>query len=721
VILFTKSLRFIDQNKLLSEPQAVGGVWLRQSREFRGHSAHADAMGFWSDQLEVKTMKSKSVVGFLGLLVWMWLAGCGGGGNTPPSDPLSISTTTLSSGQTSVAYNASLGATGGTAPYTWTIASGDLPAGLTLSTSGTISGTPTSAGLANFTVQVSDSASTPHSTTGKLSLTISGGSLKITSVNPPTGTVGTAYQYQLEASGGVPPYTWALASGSSPLPGGLIVSSSGVVSGTPTASGTFGPQIQVTDSTSSNTVSQNLNFSILVSGTPLANGNYAFLFSGKNPQNNLVEINGVFAVNNGNVSIGYYDENILNQNPVTASGTITNGSASIGSNGLGQLVLTLQSGGNITFALAVPGSIANANSDSDIRLIEFDDTTGKGTRGSGTLKVSNFKGSLSAIKGGYAFGFRGMDVQSQPTALAGSFQADGAGYITGGEADMNDNGTISSFSGITGTYTAEPVGRGVITLHLNGSTTLNFTYYQVSPAEFLAASGDVTSTGIPLVGGSVLQQTGSFTNASLKGVSVLELNGEALEQGTYTPDITVGLLTADGNGNVTATYDEFRSQLLAPQSYSATYTVDADGRTPITASSTTAPIVYLVGNGKCFVVGRDTSASSGMLESQSGSAFTNASFKGNYLGGTIPLADPSLVTLVAADGNGNVQYTSNSSGPSGLKSNQTLTGTYTVGSAGRTVVTVGGDSNQRIFYVVSPTKVAYLSGENGGYLAIFEQ
>jgi Putative Ig domain len=666
-------------------------------------------------------MKFKSVIGFCGLLVWMWLAGCGGGGSTPPSDPLSITTTSLNSGQTSTAYNATLAATGGTPPYSWTVASGDLPAGLTLSTSGTISGTPMTAGIANFTVQVSDAAATPHSTIGKLSLTISGGSLKITSVTPPTGTVGTAYQYQLAASGGVPPYSWALASGSSPLPGGLTVSSAGVVSGTPTASGTFGPQIQVTDATSSNTVSQNLNFSILVSGTPLANGNYAFLFSGSNPQGNLVEINGAFEVSGGAVAVGVYDENVLNQNPVTASGNITGGTASIGSNGLGQLVLTLQSGGNITFALAVPGSIANANSDSDIGLIEFDDTTGKGTRGSGTLKISNFNGSLSAIKGGYAFGFRGLDTHSQPTALAGTFQADGAGNISGGEADMNDDGTLSSFSAITGTYTVDPVGRGVITLQLNGSTTANFTYYQVSAAEFFAASADVTSTNIPLVGGSVLQQTGSFTNASLTGTNVLELAGEALEQQTFVPDITVGLLTADGNGNIRATYDEFRTQLLAPQSYSATYVVDANGRAPISASSATAPIVYLIGNGKCFVLGRDTSASSGMLEAQAGSAFTNASFKGSYLGGTVPPADPSLVTLATADGNGNVQYTSNSSGPGGLKSNQTLTGTYAVGSTGRAVVTVSDDSNPRIFYVVSPTKVAYLSGENGGYLAIFEQ
>jgi Putative Ig domain len=666
-------------------------------------------------------MKTKSFAKFMALVAWMWLAGCGGGGGTPPSNPLSITTTTLNSGQTSVAYSAALSATGGTAPYTWTVASGDLPAGLTLSDGGTISGTPTTAGNASFSVKVTDSAATPNSATGKLSLAISGGTLKITSVSPPTGTMGTAYQYQLQASGGVPPYTWALAANSPALPGGLSISASGVVSGTPTATGTFDPQVQVTDSTTSNTASQNIDFSVLVSGNPLPDGNYVFTFSGTNPQNNLVDMNGVFEVSKGSVALGFYNENVLNQNPVVSSATITAGTASIGSNGLGQLVLTLGSGSNITFALAAPASSATANSDSDIRLIEFDDTTGKGTRGSGDLKVSNFNGSVGAIKGGYAFGFRGLDTHSQPNAVAGSFQADGAGNITGGEADMNDNGTLSSFSSITGTYSVSPVGGGVITLHLNGSTTLNFNYYQVSSAELFAASADVTSSTIPLVSGSALQQTGTFTNASLTGTNILELNGQALDLEAWIPDISVGLLTADGNGNITTSYDEYRSQLLAPQTYTATYAVDPSGRAPVTASGTTAPILYLVGNGKSFVLGRDTSVSSGMLEWQSGSPFTNSSFKGNYLGGTIPPVDPSLVTLVAADGNGNVQYTYNSSGLTGLKSNQTLTGNYAVGTTGRTVVTVTGDSNPRIFYVVSSTKVAYLSGENGGYLGSFEQ
>ena len=659
----------------------------------------------------------------LGLVSSFLLSGlllaCSGGGSTPPVNPLSVTTTSLASGQTSTAYSATLSATGGVAPYSWTVKSGTLPAGLSLSTAGVIAGTPTAAGAANVTVQVSDSETMPQTAvSGSLTLAISGGTLKITSTTADPGTVGTAYNFQLTASGGVPPYTWAVASGST-LPAGLALSSAGVVSGTPTASGTFNPSIAVTDETTSNTISEPVSFTINPSGNPLPDGNYAFQFNGNAAGGNPVGINGVFEVSKGAVAIGFYNENQLNQ-PPEAQQSITKGSASIAPNGLGQLELTLQSG-NVTFALAAPASALTPGSDSDIRIIEFDDTTGTGMRGSGVLKAANFNGSLSAIKGGYAFAFSGWDMHSQPAAVAGSFQADGLGNITSGIADMNDNGTLSSYTAVTGTYTTDPVGSGVITLKLAAGLTVTYNYYQVTPTELLATSGDLSSATIPLVSGSALQQTGPFSNASFTGANVLELNGNAVQTAFYIPDITLGLLASDGNGNLAAAYDEYKGSLVAPQTYTATYTVDpATGRTPITASGTRA-ILYLVSNTKAFVLGADASTSSGLLEAQSGLPFTNASLKGNYLGGTIPWPALNVVSLVAADGAGNAQFTNNSSGSKGLLSDQKISGTYSVDALGRAVFTVSGDATPRIFYVVSPTKTVLLSGDGGGYLSSFEQ
>jgi hypothetical protein len=658
----------------------------------------------------------------LGLVSSFLLSGlllaCGGGGNTPPPTPLSVTTTSLASGQTAVAYNVTLAATGGTAPYSWSVKTGTLPAGLSLSTAGAITGTPTTAGAASLTIQVSDSEATPQTAaSGSLTLAISGGMLQITSTTATVGTVGTAYNFQLQASGGVPPYTWAVSSGST-LPAGLALSAAGVVSGNPTASGSFTPNIAVTDETTANTASQPVSFTINPSGVALPDGSYAFQFNGNAADGNSVGINGAFEVLKGAVAIGFYNENKLNQAPVTDQ-TITGGSASLGSNGLGQLELTLQSG-NITFALAAPASATTPGNDSDIRIIEFDDTTGTGMRGSGVLKAANPNGSLPAIKGGYAFGFSGFDTHSQPAALAGAFQADGLGNITSGKVDMNDNGTVSNFSAVTGTYTAGPLG-GVITLKLAAGNTVTYNYYQVTPTELLATSGDLSSSTIPLVSGSVLQQTGTFSKASFTGTNVLELNGRAIQTAVFIPDVRLGLLTSDGNGNVTATYDEYKGSLLAPQTYTATYAVDpATGRTPITSAGTKA-ILYLVSDAKAFVLEADTSTSSGLLEAQSGSPFTNISLKGSYLGGTIPWPDLNVVSLVAADGSGNAQVTSNSSGSKGLQLNQTLSGTYSVDTHGRAVFTVSGNATSRIFYVVSPTKTVFLSGDGGGYLSSFEQ
>jgi len=95
---------------------------------------------------------------------------------TPPlstlQTPLAVSTTSLADGSIGTAYSQSLTATGGATPYTWAVATGSLPAGLTLSTAGVISGTPTAAGTASFTVRVTDSFSPAVTARQALSLTI---------------------------------------------------------------------------------------------------------------------------------------------------------------------------------------------------------------------------------------------------------------------------------------------------------------------------------------------------------------------------------------------------------------------------------------------------------------------------------------------------------------------------------------------------------------------
>ena len=114
------------------------------------------------------------------------LSACGGGsgsGNAADHPPaaLTISTSSLPTGQTGVAYSAVLSATGGTPPYTWSLTSGTLPAGLMLNAStGALTGTPTQAVTSTaLTFQVADSSTPPGSRSVKMTLTISSTSVGI--------------------------------------------------------------------------------------------------------------------------------------------------------------------------------------------------------------------------------------------------------------------------------------------------------------------------------------------------------------------------------------------------------------------------------------------------------------------------------------------------------------------------------------------------------------
>lgn len=154
--------------------------------------------------------------------------------------PLTIQTNALQRGESSVFYSKQLTATGGTGSYTWSLASGALPSGLTLSSQGLFSGTPIVNGTFNFTVQVGDGAST---STQALTFTIVTPPAIVTT-NMPSGTVGAAYSLTFVPSGGMAPYTWSVLSGG--LPPGLSLNGD-TLSGTPTSAGGYVFNIQLMD------------------------------------------------------------------------------------------------------------------------------------------------------------------------------------------------------------------------------------------------------------------------------------------------------------------------------------------------------------------------------------------------------------------------------------------------------------------------------------------
>ena len=153
----------------------------------------------------------------------------------------------LPSGVPNVPYSQSFSAAGGIAPYTWNRV-GNLPAGLTLSTGGQISGTPTTAGTSNFTIQAFDSSTPPQNFQKPFALSIIT-ALSITTASPmPPATTNVAYSQTLAAAGGTPSFTWIVVPGSGALPAGMSLSPAGVISGTPTTPGTSNFTVRATDS-----------------------------------------------------------------------------------------------------------------------------------------------------------------------------------------------------------------------------------------------------------------------------------------------------------------------------------------------------------------------------------------------------------------------------------------------------------------------------------------
>ena len=161
--------------------------------------------------------------------------------------PLTVTTTSLPAATVAKPYAATLTRSGGVSPFTWNVSSGRLPAGLKLSARGRISGVPTTQGTRTFTVRVTDSRK-PRARSATKSLTISVGPMSVTAADLRVGTKGTSYAARVTINGGSGIATWKLSKGS--LPPGLRLSSTGLVSGTPSAIGSYPIVVTATTTTS---------------------------------------------------------------------------------------------------------------------------------------------------------------------------------------------------------------------------------------------------------------------------------------------------------------------------------------------------------------------------------------------------------------------------------------------------------------------------------------
>ena len=281
----------------------------------------------------------------------------------------------------------------------------------------------------------------------------------ITTTALPAGTVSVPYNVTLGAAGGTPPYTWSLRFGT--LPSGLTLNAStGLISGTPTASGTTSIKLQVQDSASPPTIAISppyaLNINPALTNAALT-GDYAFSFSGYNNGTPVFVAGRFTADGSGTISNGLLDGNRAGSPPVT--NLPFTGTYSITADGLGTMTFNPAQGSPLVFAVAVYSAGGG-------RLIQSDPSNPQ-AYGSGVIKSQ----TIAALSGGnFAFGANGVDVGGNRFASAGSFQINASGTLNSGEIDTNDAGTVTPAAFLTGSYSApDPsTGRGTASLSING-------------------------------------------------------------------------------------------------------------------------------------------------------------------------------------------------------------------------------------------------------------
>jgi hypothetical protein len=155
--------------------------------------------------------------------------------------PLVITTASLPTATVGKPYSTTLTASGGAPPLIWSVASGALPPGISVSSGGLV-GYPTTAGTYSLTLQVTDSLG--KSDRRSYTLTVLERLVFAGGFSFPQ--VGQPFSARLPAQGGSPPYFFAVVAGGLP-PGISLDSSSGTLSGTPYIPGKFPVTFQVTD------------------------------------------------------------------------------------------------------------------------------------------------------------------------------------------------------------------------------------------------------------------------------------------------------------------------------------------------------------------------------------------------------------------------------------------------------------------------------------------
>lgn len=667
--------------------------------------------------------------------------------------PLNITTTSLPNGALGAVYGpVQISATGGFAPYSF--GATGLPAGLTLSSGGSLTGTPTAAGPFSVNITVTDSETPTVGTfTTTLALTITAPPLALSpsTGSLPNATQNAAYTTSITPSGGVGPYTITLDASSAALPAGLnftptaASAAAATITGTPTATGTTsGIIVDVADSESP-AATEHVTYSLTVvvpcgSGSEsLLSGPYAFEVTGFDSTGNPALIGGVLtasgASGSSNLTAGVVDMNLsggVQSNLQLAGGS----NYTVGSDGRGCMALAITTPTavitqNYRFSLGTSGNG---------HMIDFD-TAGPFTTGV-LRKQDKTAFSTAQISGNYAFGASApQDTSGSKLAAMGVLNLSG-GSVTGGSADYNYfNGgtstvTLDGVSGATAwpaspesvnssgsSYTVGTNGRGTLAFTLSDGSVIDADIYVVSANELLMVSSGTRSSSVAIFAGTAYKQSGTpYSLSSASGTSVLsdsKISGNGV---TLNSSVGVGLVTKTSTGAFTfAGYNNGGGSISTPSNNSAsgTFSVASNGRVTLTVSGgggNQTPIFYLFSPGSAFAVFSGNGADDGLLELQTTTAVSN----GAYVDGTI---DPQTGGLggvtdksgIVALSSPNATATDDSNSQGTLSPNSAGTNTYSVDSTGVMLLPASctpGTNCEKIGAVVTGSKIVLMDAKS---------
>jgi len=333
--------------------------------------------------------------------------------------------------------------------------------------------------------------------------------------------------------------------------------------------------------------------------------------------------------------------------------------------------------------------------------------------GSGSFTNANFKGNYTYTLGGSFFGLSSGNGAFQ---RAGTFVADGAGQISNGSDDLIQGSTLVTTNPFTGSYAVANDGTGLVVMNIAG-VQINLAMTIINSSRVLLMEMDSFASG----SGGALLQNSSALSSSPNGAFIFRFHG-------YEPNVpSSGSISCVGqmnfnSGNISGYEDIVRFGILRSPTISGSLTApDSTGRGMISlvesSGFTSSYLYYIVDSQTLVLMGADlVHLGIGRAVEQSGSSFTNSSLSGGFVFSSTGDTQTSVFGVTSAgvftaDGNGNITQGSYDSVSDGSPVKSALTGTYSVSSQGRVLLTLdpaGASPIPEVAWIISPSRAFFL-------------